>query len=280
MTEEKEPQAKPAKKLLQKKIILVILAILLVLAMGVTALFALRKPGEKTAEQVSPTPTPILTSTPTPEVSPSFTPTSQPIGKPTSTPTITLTPSPTPKPLQEKTINSVSELDGFRSSNGGGNEVIEIRAGNGAMVGSPAYELVSRGFLSFSLNDIPAGSTIEKAILRIYQTRTKGNPYAADNSLIVDHLDYGITLDDADYNRAALTSNIGTITKNAVLEWKDLEVTSAVKNDRAGGRTRSQFRLRFSSETDGNGTEDIAYSEAAENTESTGNIPQLVIQYR
>ena len=271
---------KPAKKLPREKIALIIGAIVLVSIIGAAAFFGFKKPTEESAEEISPTPTLTLSPTPTPELSPSPTSTPPPVSRSTPTPTITLTPSPTPKPLQEKIINSAPELDGFRSNNGGGNEVIEIRAGNGPMVGSPPYELVIRGFLSFSLGDIPGGGTVEKATLRIYQARLAGNPYAADNELIVDHLNYGTTLDDADYNRTALSSNIGTITKNAALEWKDLDVTDEVKNDWANDRSRSQFRIRFSSETDGNGSEDIAYFEAAENTEGTGNTPQLVIQYR
>ena len=136
-----------------------------------------------------------------------------------------------------------------------------------------------RGFLSFDLSSLPSGTTVKKATLRIYQKSVTGTPYTGANSLIVDHLDYGDSLEAADYDRSALSSNIGTLTQNSAIEWKDLAVTDSIKNDLSAGRTRSQFRIRFSQETDGDGSEDIAYFESQENYFGTGNTPQLVIEY-
>ena len=54
------------------------------------------------------------------------------------------------------TLTSQAALDGFQANNGGGNNSVDIRAGNGIMFGSPSQELVTRGFMSFDLSGIPA----------------------------------------------------------------------------------------------------------------------------
>jgi hypothetical protein len=195
---------------------------------------------------------------------------------PTPSPTLTSTSTPTPTPtpvIKTKTITSTVSLDGFRSSNGGGNDSVDVRAGRNIF-------LVTRGFVSFDLSGIPAGSTITEATLRLYQYDTNGSPYGVGGSLKVDHLNYGDALDNTDYGMAALLSSFTTLTSNTVIEWKDADVTDQVKDDVANGRSRSQYRIHFTTENKGGDvTGDFAYFESAENTGGTGKKPQLVVKY-
>jgi len=174
---------------------------------------------------------------------------------------------------ETQTLTSTASLDAYRSSIGPGDNTAGIVAGR-------ADTLADRGFVSFDLSTLPSKVTLEKATLRLYQARITHDPYSALGNLLVDHLNYGATLEAGDYNRAALSSSIGTISNNPTLEWKELEVTERVKNDLASGRTRSQYRLHFAIETLGGGASgDFAFFETGENYFGTGNLPQLVVTF-
>jgi len=261
-----------------KKGLAIAVIILFLILIGGGSFFFARS---RSQAEPSPTPTPTESPTPTPEEEAEETSTPTPTKKPTNTPspkpTPTVTASPTPTVVsQTSTLSAAAALDGFQSNNGGGNAGVDIRAGNGSFVGAPSYELVTRGFVSFDISSIPSGATIEKATLRLYQKSVSGTPYSGGNKLIADHLDYGGTFENSNYNVSAISSNIGTLTENTNVEWKDLDVTNAFKADRTAGRTRSQFRVRMSSETDGDGSEDFAYLDSSE---SASNTPQLVVKY-
>lgn len=243
----------------------------LVLVIGGISFFFGRRSQNSESKDLTPTPTqsvsPSPTIIPTPS-SNSLTPTT------TLIPTKKPTPTPIPTPvIKTMTLSATASLDGFRSSNGGGNDGLDIRAGRNV-------NLVTRGFVSFDITGIPASATITEATLRLYQTKTIGNPYGVGGNLKVDHLDYGTSLDDPDYGTASLISNFATVTTNASVEWKDVVATDQFKNDRSASRTRSQFRIHFTSEvTGGDVTGDFAYYESANNSEGTGNTPQLVVKY-
>jgi len=253
------------------KTLLGILVILALLVIGGAAFIF----GSKQRTSSTPSPTPTATSSQEASISATT------LG--TGTPASSLLPTPTPTPTSTPTtitlvLSSTSGLDGFRANNNGGNNSVDIRVGNGAFVGVPSYELVLRGFVSFSLSSIPPGVTIEKATLRMYQRSVSGSPYVGENNLIVDSIDYGGELASDDFARSPIFSNIGTLTKNSSVEWKDLEVTESVKNDISSGRGRSQFRLRFANETDGDGNVDQAFFDSS-NSGYDGNKPQLVVKY-
>lgn len=247
--------------------------VLLVLALGVGGLAFWK--GTQSGPLPSPTPTPE--ATPTPEPSPSLTPTptKKPTPKPTPTPTSTPTAAPTPTPTsQTRTLGSTASLDGFQSSNGGGNDSLEIRAGRN-------INLVTRGFGSFELSSLPTGATIEQATLRLYQTNVIGDPYGAGGgSIKVDHMDYGSSFENSDYGMAALSTSFATLSSNATVGWKEADVTDSVRTDLQNSRPRSQYRIHLTTEaTGGNVTGDFAYFESAGNNVGTGNTPQLVIRY-
>jgi hypothetical protein len=101
---------------------------------------------------------------------------------------------------------------------------------------------ISRGFCSFSLAALPAGATILSADLRVLQTQATSSHPTGPEPVIIDALDYG-ALEDDDFDRAALMSDIGRLPPNAPI-LQSLSVNNAVAADFAASRTRSQFRLR------------------------------------
>ena len=179
------------------------------------------------------------------------------------------------------TLQSQATLDGFRANNGGGNNAVDIRVGNGAMFGSPANELVIRGFLSFDLSGIPAGASVQSIELRFYQVQVNGNPYGKLGNPLLKHIDYGTSLNQSAYDAPAMHSATlsphtspatwYTITSNTIGNW--------IEQDLAAGRSRLQMRLQFSTETDGDGSQDTVSFESGDNYFGTGNIPQLTITY-
>jgi len=139
---------------------------------------------------------------------------------------------------------------------------------------------VENSFLGFDLSDIPVGSTINSATLRINQVYVNGTPYTDLGNMIVDQVNFGNSIDNDDWDADAITSNIGTISNSEETGWKELDVTSAVETDMSASRTRSQFRIRFNIDSDEDGTQDDVYIESGENSNETGSIPELVVEYQ
>ncbi|KKQ74434.1 MAG: hypothetical protein US96_C0032G0013 [Candidatus Woesebacteria bacterium GW2011_GWB1_38_5b] len=250
----------PPKKFPVTKII-IITYILLFLVVALAGFFAgfMQKPIFKSSPTPQPSAIPIVTTAPNPLQSPSSSP--QPSGA--------LQPE-----SQTKTITSTSNLDGFASSNGSGNNTVDIRAGRNTFA-------VTRGFVSFDLSSLPDKISVESANLRIYQTHMSGDPYSAGGTLKIDHMEFGEVLDGNDYALAPLQTNLATLSPNANIEWKEVDVTQALKEDIKNSRLRSQYRLRFSLETiGGESGGDFAYLESGENFVGTSNIPQLVVRYK
>jgi hypothetical protein len=111
------------------------------------------------------------------------------------------------------------------------------------------------------------------------QAAVTGLPYALGN-VLVDHVDIGAALDATDYAAVALLANVGTLSTDAVLTVKFLDVKAEVLADIAAARTTSDFRLRFPATTDGDGLIDSVHFEDMENNIGTGAYPELVIVYK
>jgi len=179
------------------------------------------------------------------------------------------------------TLTSQAVLDGFRANNGGGNNTVDIRVGNGSMFGTPSQELVIRGFISFDLSGIPAGAEIKNIDLRFYQVNVTGTPYAKLGNPLILHVDYGAALDDAAFDTPVLHSAI-LAPHTGSGEWYIITSTTIanwIEDDLAAGRTRFQVRLQFTTETDGDGVQDTISLESGDNYFGTGNLPQLTITY-
>jgi|LGOV01.1.fsa_nt_gb hypothetical protein len=170
------------------------------------------------------------------------------------------------------TLNSTSGLDGFVTSGESAVTWSQI------MVGDTSANVSVRGFLSFDISSIPPFANIVSATLRAYQEAVTRTPYADLGNVIVDHLDYGTTLDGTDYDLAALQSNVGTLSDNPTIEYKTLDVTTRVEADINDGRARSQYRLLYPTPTDGDSLRDAAFFTSA--YPGTGNLPELVVTYQ
>lgn len=209
----------------------------------------------------------------------------------TASPTINPSPISTATPLPTKVIFNIgplvllnpsktqllggnASLDGYRSSNNGGSTTVEIWVGRNNVANF-------RGFVSFDLKSLPGNITIEKAILKMNQIGIVGKPYVTGGNVVVDHLDYGTSLEATDYNRVAIKTHIGVLSNDDTFGEKNLEVTDSVKNDLYYKRGRSQYRLRLATETiGGNSSGDIVYFDPEENIYSDHRPPQLEITFR
>ncbi len=168
------------------------------------------------------------------------------------------------------TLNSTSGVDGIVTSGGSVMTIAEIFAGD------TYVNTGVRGFVSFDIASIPPGATIISATLKMYQEAVNGTPYADLGNIMVDHIDYGPTLDSDDYSLLALEDDIGTISNNGAFEFKTLDVTESLQDDMDHGRTRSQYRLRFPTQTDNDSIEDAAFFVQANYGD---NSPKLVVIY-
>jgi hypothetical protein len=178
-------------------------------------------------------------------------------------------------------LRSEAALDGFLLNDGTGSNIQDIIVGNGR-IAEPTGELVSRGFLSFDLADIPAGATIEGVELRFYQKAIQGQPYDKLGNLMLEQIDFGTSLDPGAYDLPALDSaGLATLTSpNSWYVLSDPLITSWVQDTLDHDQARFQLRLRFRQETDGDGEEDWVAIEPGGGLLSSPNTPQLTITYR
>ena len=178
------------------------------------------------------------------------------------------------------TLTSEGALDGFRLNDGSGSTLQDILIGNGELV-DPMGELVARGFMSFDLSDIPTEATVESAELRFYQKEVQGSPYEKLGNLVLEHIDYGASLDDSAYNTPALDTAV-LDTETSPEAWyvlSDPTIVTWVQSSLEAGISRQQFRLQFSQETDGDGLEDWIAIQSGGSILGSRLAPQLIVTY-
>jgi hypothetical protein len=175
------------------------------------------------------------------------------------------------------TLHAPSTLDGYVTSAGA---VLTNSTANGIAVGDNDADQGRRGFVRFNIAGLPLGAEIESAELRLAQAAVTGLPYVTLGTLRVDHVDIGAALDAVDYAAVALLANVGTLSTDATLTVKFLDVKAEILADIAAARTTSDFRLRFTTQDDGDGLFDTAHFEDMENNLATGAYPELVIVYK
>ena len=264
------PETKTTKTPSNKKTkILLSLAALVVLALVAAGSYFIC-----TKKSPAPSPSPSPTSEATPSADAAVSPEPSPDSSPEPSPSPTPSPTPSPSPeTQSTTLKSQAGHDGFRASNGGGNDSLDIRVGRNSL-------LIIRGFLSFKIEDLPDDITIEAAELKVYQTGITNNPYGVGLRVMVDHFDYGDSLDHADYSLSSISSSFATLSSDGTVGWKEIDVTDQLKNDLNNSRIRSQFRLHLATEAvGGTPTGDFALFESGDNSHGTGNLPELTIKY-
>jgi len=175
------------------------------------------------------------------------------------------------------TILSTAALDGRVHSTG------LVQAG-------PAYSLAYgdyadalgpvsgvRSFVSFDLAVIPAGATVTEATLTLFEKSHNGAPFSLGQN-VVDHVVYGSVLDAGAYSRSGLGDAIATFAGDLSPGPKTVTVTDAVALD-VGSRPQSQYRLRFTLESNNDGESDeIAYYSSGTAT-SEDERPMLTVKY-
>jgi hypothetical protein len=184
------------------------------------------------------------------------------------------------KEPQTVTFRSEGALDGYRLNDGSGSNAQDILVGNGDLL-DPVGELVARGFMSFDLSSIPSGATVERAELRFYQKEIQGDPYTKLGNLLLEHIDYGASLDDSAYNTPAIESAVldQQRTPKAWYILSDPTLTSWIQSNVQAGRARFQLRLQFRQETDGDDREDWIAIQAGGGILGARDAPQLTITY-
>lgn len=146
-------------------------------------------------------------------------------------------------------------------------------------VGDSEENYYFRGFFGFDISSIQ--STIVSATLRLYQTDSDGAPYTDLANLYLDHVNFGTLETNAtDFDGNDITRGLASTSDSDNSEWKEFDVKSAVQADIDAGRTTSQFRVRFATNTDGNNDSDYILIEDTENHGITGNKAQLVVTYQ
>jgi hypothetical protein len=145
---------------------------------------------------------------------------------------------------------------------------LDIRTGQ---VENLTRRLVETAFCGFDMPALAMHGRILQATLRLYHDDDAGNPYAQSH-VVVDHMDFGATLDLDDLVLDPLAENIGTLSTNATEEYKSLDVTAAVQDDATNGRPRSQYRIRFA--------EPVSDAWVAFGYAGSSRPPQLILTYR
>jgi len=120
----------------------------------------------------------------------------------------------------------------------------------------------ARAFFSFDLSELnPDPVEVVSARLLFKVRRITGNPANNLGPLLVEHVHYGSHLDENAFDLDVLSPrqpcSLSNLTGPWLGCWKGVEVQDDVAKwlERGG---RSQFRLRFTRDTDGNGAEDSA----------------------
>jgi hypothetical protein len=133
----------------------------------------------------------------------------------------------------------------------------------------PNESFVARAYLSFDISSTPISISeyvLSEVKLFINQLLSVGNgtdgfPIFFDRPAgsvpcVLDHIIYGDSLDTTDYTAGdpgdpnTLTSNIGIISVTPDTGWRSLEVTDYFLEDLTAGRTKSQYRIRFTIDHD------------------------------
>ena len=138
----------------------------------------------------------------------------------------------------------------------------------------------ARQFFSFDFSNIPTTATVDPAILRLYQAPQVGAPFNDLGSVVVDHVDYGTTLDNppGDYD-GGLLALMGVFSTSATTGYQTLNVTTQVASDLASMRGYSQYRLRFSPLEINNDTDPdyVQFTDAEDSCCVLSRPPQLAI---
>jgi hypothetical protein len=176
------------------------------------------------------------------------------------------------------TILSIPALEGDIHSNGaeqvGPN--FHIALGDYANAQGPVSGV--RAFTSFDVSVIPPNATVRSATLTLYLKNSVGSPFATLGDIVVDHVVFGNVLEAGAYSRSGLGDAIATLPAEVTPGPKSVSLTSAVALDVAS-RTFSQYRIRFTVESDNDGDSDgVAYFSSGQ-APTQDERPKLIVTY-
>lgn len=150
----------------------------------------------------------------------------------------------------ETSVGIVADLTRYRTSGGTTAPVgADLRIGD---FGALYY----RGFVTFDLAALPDGVEIEMAGFGVRQTAVIGEPFLL-GAVDTAHVTYD-TVNTTAWNAPALAM-MDPLTTTAPLGPRTVDVTAAVADDvanRVARANRSQFRLQFSTNSDGDASQD------------------------
>ncbi len=177
--------------------------------------------------------------------------------------------------------------------------------GNSSFVGDswstefPPRKVSGRLYLSINLDQLgwaPDSILIDSAFLYIYQDLSYGNdslgafpvfdiPDGDTVRCVLDHIDYGDSLELEEWTvgdpgmAGTLESNMALVSNSPDIGYRVIEVTDAIRGDLASGRNYSQFRIRFTAETDDDENRDLLAFEIPVFGHPVQPRPFLVVYY-
>jgi hypothetical protein len=139
----------------------------------------------------------------------------------------------------------------------------------------------SRSMVGFDLLSagIPSGATVQTATLALYEAGGAGTPYTDLGNMLIDHVALGAGLDAADYNGNTLVAGFGVFSSDPSFAVKSLEVGARVQADLTAGRAFADFRLRFATNSNGDGSDDYTQFNDSEDFAPFGPKPVLTVTY-
>ena len=132
------------------------------------------------------------------------------------------------------------------------------------------------GYVGFDLAAISAGEIVS-ATLEVGQTAVVGDPYGKWGPIEVHTVDGGAALDLGD---AYVANPRGTLSTDATLEVKRLDLTEIVTRARAEGWTSFLCRLRFATYALQAGDDYVVFNDSADQAGAPGARPVLVVRTR
>ncbi len=137
-----------------------------------------------------------------------------------------------------------------------------------AFVGDDSTNQAVRAFFAFDLSGA-AERQVVQAQLDLSNYQVNGSPFDWLDPLYVEEVDWGSTLEAADYN-AGVAANLATLGSSVGLD-SPVDVSGAVISRLTGGNNNFRIRLRFETNTNGDGAND--------SVDWAGRTAQLVVRF-
>jgi hypothetical protein len=134
--------------------------------------------------------------------------------------------------------------------------------------------VVTRGLCSFPLTGLPENATIRSATLRAFQDTVEVSS-TATASVDADHVLFSTLVQSGSGVVENLSNSDLAFSTDNSLQYKALDVTSAVIDDRVNDRPASQFLFRLSDEGQAGVQSLVVFAGAA-----GPHPPQLVVEYQ